>query len=119
MRRPLKLALLALSVWAARSFWNSIKPLPPGTRVASLGVRLDDSQVEVLYDSAARAAILQHELAAVDGAEQIVVIDRSPVARELAQHLLARKRLRPNLKVVLIADPLDESYGGTPAQYLS
>jgi len=119
MRRTLKLALLALSVWAALAFWNSIKPLPPGTRVASLGVRLDDSQVEVLYDSAARAAILQHELAAVDGAEQIVVIDRSPVARELAQHLLARKRLRPNLKVVLIADPLDESYGGTPAQYLS
>src|ERR1700690_272255 len=115
MRRTLKLALLALSVWVALAFWNSIKPLPPGTRVASLGVRLDDSQGGVLYDSAARAAILQHELAAPRGAEQIVVIDCSPVVRELAQHLLARKRLRPNLKVVLIADPLGESNGGTPA----
>jgi hypothetical protein len=119
MRRTLKLSLLALSVWVVVALWNSIKPLPPGTRIASLAVRLDDSQVEVLYDSAESAAILQHELAAVDGAEQMIVVDRSPVARELAQHLLVRKRLRPNLKVVLIADPLDESSGGTPAQYLS
>ncbi len=119
MRRAFLLVLLALSVWVSLACWNSVKPLPPGTRVASLGARLDDSQVEVLYDSAERPAILQHELAAVDLAEQMIVLDRSPVGRELAQHLLARKRLRPNLKIVLIADPLDEAYGGTPAHYLS
>jgi PLD-like domain len=119
MRRTLMLVLLALSVWVSLAFWNSVKPLPPGTRFASLGARLDDSQVEVLYDSAQRPAVLEHELAAIDLAEQIIVLDRRPVGREVAQHLLARKRLRPNLKIVLIADPLDEVYGGTPAQYLS
>jgi len=113
------LVMLALSVWVSLAFWNSVKPLPPGTRVASLGARLDDSQVEVLYDSAERPAVLEHEFAAIDLAEQIIVLDRSPVGREVAQHLLARKSLRPNLKIVLIANPLDEVYGGTPAQYLS
>jgi hypothetical protein len=119
MRRTLMLALLALSVWVSLAFWNSVKPLPPGTRVASLGARLDESQVAVLYDSDAHPAVLEHELAAIDLADQIIVLDRSPVEREIAQHLLARKRLRPNLEVVLVADPLDEVYGGTPAQYLS
>ena len=32
---------------------------------------------------------------------------------------LARKRQRPNLKIVLIVDPLNEAYGGTHAQYLT
>ena len=113
------LVMLALSVWVSLAIWNSVKPLPPGTRVTSLGARLDDSQVEVLYDSAERPAVLEHEFAAIDLAEQIIVLDRSPVGREVAQHLLARKSLRPNLKIVLIANPLDEVYGGTPAQYLS
>ena len=113
------LVMLALSVWVSLAFWNSVKPLPPGTRVTSLGARLDDSQVEVLYDSAERPAVLEHEFTAIDLAEQIIVLDRSPVGREVAQHLLARKSLRPNLKIVLIANPLDEVYGGTPAQYLS
>jgi hypothetical protein len=119
MRRALMSALLALSAWVSLACWNSVKPLPPGTRAASLSTRLDESQVVVLHDSAARPAIREHELAAIDGAEQMIVLDRSPVEREIAQHVLARKHLRPNLKVVLVADPLDEVYGGTPSQYLS
>ncbi len=71
------------------------------------------------FDSASRREILAAELAAIDRAEQMIVIDQSPVSREVAQHLLMRKRQRPNLKVVLVADPVDEAYGGTPAQYLA
>jgi hypothetical protein len=58
-------------------------------------------------------------MAAIDHAEQLIVLDRSPVSRELAQHLLARKRARPNLKIVLVTDPGNEAFGGTPAQTLS
>ena len=47
------------------------------------------------------------------------MLDRSPVARELAQHLLARKRARPNLKIILVTDPANEAFGGTPSQYLA
>jgi hypothetical protein len=41
------------------------------------------------------------------------------MVREVGLHLLARKRQRPNLKIVLIVDPSNEAYGGTPAQYLT
>jgi hypothetical protein len=45
------------------------------------------------------------EAAALDRAEQLIVIDRSPVSRELAQLLLARKRTRPKLKIVVADRP--------------
>ena len=48
----------------------------------------------------------------------MILLDESPLTREIAQHVLTRKHLRPNLKVVVVSDPLDEAYGGTPAQYL-
>ena len=56
---------------------------------------------------------------AIDHAEQLIVADRSPVTEELAQHLLARKRVRPNLQIVLVTDPGNEAFGGTPPQTLS
>jgi hypothetical protein len=58
-------------------------------------------------------------LSAIDHAEQLIVLDRSPVTRELAQGLLARKRLRPHLKVVLVTDPANEAFGGSRAQTLA
>jgi hypothetical protein len=86
--------------------------------VASLAARLAESQVDVIDDSSHTLGILQRELAAIDRAEQMIVLDQSPVARDVAQHLLTRKRQRPNLKAVVVVDPLNEAYGGTPAQYL-
>jgi hypothetical protein len=41
------------------------------------------------------------------------------VGRELAQHLLARKRARPHLEIVVVTDPGNEAFGGTPAQTLA
>jgi hypothetical protein len=118
MSRVRIVLLLALLAWAAIALWNSIKPLPPGTHTASLAARLAESQIAVLDGSLRQREILDRELAAIDRAEQMIVLDQVPVPREVGQHLLMRKRQRPNLKVVLVADPLDEAYGGTPAQYL-
>jgi hypothetical protein len=86
--------------------------------VASLITRLDDSQLEVIDDSAGRRNILARELAVIDRADQMIVLDQAPLARETGQHLLMRKRQRPNIKIVVLADPLPEIYGGTPAHYL-
>jgi hypothetical protein len=113
------LALAALFAWLALAFWNSVKPLPPGTRVASPAARLAESQVAILDGSPRRQEILAHELAAIDRAEEVIVLDQCPMVREVGLHLLARKRQRPNLKIVLIVDPLNEAYGGTPVQYLT
>jgi hypothetical protein len=103
----------------ALAFWNSVKPLPPGTQVASPAARLAESQVAILDGSPPRREILAHELAAIDRAAELIVLDQCPMVREVGLHLLARKRQRPNLKIVLIVDPLNEAYGGTPAQYLT
>ncbi len=107
-----------LLVWLSLIFWNSAKPLPPGTLVISQTSRLSESDVDISFASAGHAAATP-DLAAIDRAEQMIVLDRSPVSGELAQRLLARKRTRPNLKIVLVTDPANEAFGGTPANLLS
>jgi len=98
--------------------WNSAKPLPPGTHVVSQSSRLSEADVEFLHEYSPREGALAREAAAVDRAEQLIVLDRSPVSGELVQHLLARKRARPLLKIVLVTDPGNEVFGGTSAQSL-
>jgi hypothetical protein len=110
--------MLAVLIWAGVAAWNTIKPLPEGTRVASLTARLDESQLDVIDDSAGGRNILARELAVIDRADQMIVLDQAPLARETGQHLLIRKRQRPHIKIVVLADPLPEIYGGTPAHYL-
>ncbi len=111
-------ALAILFAWLACAFWNSVKPLPFGTRTASLPARLGESQVEFLDDRMQHQVTQQRELEFIDRAEQMVVVDQCPIDQDLAQHLLARKRLHPNIKIVVVADPRNEVYGGTPASTL-
>jgi hypothetical protein len=118
-RRFAKIAFLALLVaWLALVFWNSAKPLPPGTHIVSQTSRLSESDVDFLHGPTLRQEMLARDMSAIDRAEQLIVLDRSPVDRELAQHLLSRKHARPNLKIVLVTDPGNQVFGGTPAQYL-
>jgi hypothetical protein len=111
--------LVLLLAWLSLAFWNSAKPLPPGTHIVSQVSRLSESDVDFVYASPGHQGALAREMSAIDRAEQLIVLDRSPVTRELAQHVLARKRARPNLKIVLVTDPVNEAFGGTPAQTLS
>lgn len=111
--------MLILLAWIAVGFWNAVKPLPPGTRVASMMTRLQDSDLEFLVDRARDHGVLSRQLALIDGAEQLVVLDQSPLPRELAQALLLRKHLKPKLKVVVLTDPKNELLGGTRTQDLS
>jgi hypothetical protein len=96
--------------------WNGWKPLPAGTRIASLPARLTESQVSVI--AGAESEILAHELAAIDRAGELIIVDQTPLPREIGQRLLQRQRRRPNLKVVLVCDPRSEADGGTPVEYL-
>ena len=112
------LSLAALLAWFVCGIWNSVKPMPPGTHVASLPARIAESQVDFIDDSVAPGATLKHELAAVGRADQLIVLDDFPLEEALAAQLLARKRQRPHLKIVLVTDPRPEVYGGTPAAIL-
>jgi len=116
-----RIMLLAFTLaWISLALWNCAKPLPPGTHVASQTSRVSESDVDFWNELAPRqAAAAVGELAAIDHAEQLIVLDRSPLDVELAQHLLARKHARPNIKIVLVTDPAHEAFGGTPAQLLA
>ncbi|MEA3109829.1 MAG: hypothetical protein QOI88_4434 [Gammaproteobacteria bacterium] len=117
--RAAMLCMIATTAWGSCAIWNSVKPLPRGTRVASLPARLAESQVDFLDDLAPAGAILKRETEAIGRAEQTIVLDQNPLVRELAEALLLRKRQRPNLKVMLVTDPRNEVYGGTPSRTLS
>jgi PLD-like domain len=111
------LALLLAWLWLV--FWNSAKPLPPGTHIVSQVSRLSEADVDFVHESWRRPDASAWGMPAIDHAEQLIVVDRSPVTRELAQHLLARKRARPTLRIVLVTDPGNEVFGGTPPEMLS
>ena len=110
-------ALLLLAAWVTVAFWNAVKPLPPGTRAMSLPARLAESDLEFVR-AAPQQTALGRALSLVEHAEQLIVIDQSPLPREIAQALLLRRHLRPHLKIVVIVDPSPTAYGGTPAQDL-
>ena len=119
-RRVAKLAaLLLLLAWLSLVFWNSAKPLPPGTHIVSETSRLSEADVQFLFERSRAPDTLAPDLSTIDHAEQLIVLDRSPVGAEAAQHLLARRRLRPNLKIVLVTDPGSEMLGGTPPRTLA
>jgi hypothetical protein len=108
-----------LLAWLSLVFWNAAKPLPPGTHIVSQVSRLSEADVDFVSESLRQQAAPAREMAVIDHAEQLIVLDRSPVTRELAQRLLARKRARPNLQIVLVTDPGNEAFGGSPSQTLS
>jgi len=117
--------LLLLLVWLSLVFWNSAKPLQPGTHVVSQTSRLSEADVDFLFESPRQSASSQQadavarDSAAIDRAEQLIVLDQSPVGAEAARHLLARQHARPNLKIVLVTDRGSEMLGGSYSQTLA
>lgn len=118
MPRGRMLLPLAALAWAGVALWNAQKPLPPGTHMTSLATRLTESQVQIVSESAAGSGIEAHELAAIDRASELIVLDAAPLSRAVGRGLLLQRIKRPNIKIVLVSDPRSEAYGGTPAEYL-
>jgi hypothetical protein len=115
-----KATLLAFTLaWISLALWNCAKPLPPGTRFASQTSRVSESDVDFWTESAPRPGAAAGDLYAIDHAEQLLVLDRSPLTADLAQHLLARKHARPNINIVVLTDPAHQAFGGTPAPILA
>lgn len=103
--------------WGGVAFWNSVKPLPSGVRAMSLPARLSESELEFVTAGSPQN-VLARTLGLVEHAEQLLVIDQSPLPRAVAQALLLRKHLKPHLKIVVIVDPAPAAFGGTPPQDL-
>jgi cardiolipin synthase len=118
MPRGRTLLLIAVLAWGAVAAWNGQKPLPPGTHVTSLATRLAESQVQIISASAAAGAIEARELAAIERANELIVLDAAPLSRTVGRELLLQRAKRPNIKILLVSDPRSEAYGGTPVEYL-
>jgi phosphatidylserine/phosphatidylglycerophosphate/cardiolipin synthase-like enzyme len=135
LRRLLLLALLL--AWGASSWWQASKPLPAGLHTASASCIVPAAELALIADISAADAwgrrvnsqgIFDEVLAVVRQARRFVLLDfallgdagsagapQRALARELAQALAAQRRAHPELRVLLITDPVNEAYAGAPA----
>jgi phosphatidylserine/phosphatidylglycerophosphate/cardiolipin synthase-like enzyme len=131
----LSIVLLLLVVVAATATWQLLKPLPPGLSFRGQVHPLWSARVlhDVTWQDASGEQQLDHEifdevLRLIGQARQLVVVDMflfndsappggdyRPLAQQLTQALVARKQALENIAIVVISDPFNTLYGGTPS----
>lgn len=142
-RRPIRLLLLALLAgWVATGLWHSFKPLPDGVNVTGGFIATPDDSLQLLTDLTwldaqgrrahhreIHAAVLQ----LVHDARDFLVLDYflfngqggpagplqhadgiEPVAAQLLAALRELKTAQPQLPVLVMVDPINDYYRGTP-----
>lgn len=141
--RRLILTAIALA-WAATAYWQTDKPMPEGTSLASSWYNVPAGNVTFIADiSAADAygrpvvsqAIFDEVLRVIGSARQFIVLDyflfngwhselagSGPPLRalsgELRDALIAQRQAHPELRVLFITDPINEVYGSDPSRDL-
>jgi phosphatidylserine/phosphatidylglycerophosphate/cardiolipin synthase-like enzyme len=144
-RRPGRLFVYGfLSIWLAVSLWNLYKPLPDGvgvrgaivdTSLADLKFLADVTGADAFGAPVVRQQIFDAVLKLVGSAREYLVLDfflfngqrgaaigdkpHRELSVELRDALLARKRAVPELHVLVIADPINDVYGGLPSPDLA
>lgn len=139
LRRKL-LAGVAL-LWVATGVWQVTKPLPEGAFIDSRDLPAAPGSMVFLHDltfqTAAGERVREQEIfdavfGIVDAAESLAVLDFflfndqagnagasfRALSHELVERLLAVKRSRPALEIVVITDPINDVYGGAPSPQL-
>jgi phosphatidylserine/phosphatidylglycerophosphate/cardiolipin synthase-like enzyme len=129
-----------LAVWAVVALWNLFKPLPGGASVRGPIVETPLADIEFLSDVTSadafgapvmRQQIFDSMLAMIAEAREFLVLDfflfndhrgaaldakpHRALSVELRDALLARKRAHPDLRVLVITDPINDVYGGLPS----
>jgi phosphatidylserine/phosphatidylglycerophosphate/cardiolipin synthase-like enzyme len=145
-RKWFVLVLLA-GIWTGTAVWHANKPLPPGTHVAgelvpvaveSLQLLTDVTAVDHHGQQSSRQSIHAATLELVRNAQQFLVLDyflfndqggpagpmryeggRQPVARELATALRDLRQRQPQLPILVLVDPINDYYRGTPPSLLA
>jgi phosphatidylserine/phosphatidylglycerophosphate/cardiolipin synthase-like enzyme len=141
LRRRLRRAALALALfaWVAIGLWGVTRPLPPGAAVSTDFVATPLADIAFLTDTSyengeqlpvREQSIFDEVFRIIDQAQHFVVLDfflindhrghegvvHRELSRELVEHLLARKRDRPDIDILLVTDPVNEVYGGEPLE---
>lgn len=137
MHPALIFTLPVLGVWLATVYWHLRKSLPPGLGVNGPWREVHD--LRFLVDEAfrdheggwhCRQAIFDEMFRLIGQARRLVVLDifqfnapgesqvaYRPLASELQDALLRRKREVPELSIVVITDPINSVYGGRPTPH--
>ncbi|AOY88413.1 phospholipase [Marinobacter salinus] len=130
----ISLALLAL---AGIGLYHTHKSLPPGISYRGPIAPLIDPVLlsDITQHHADGSETRHHEIfdevfRLVGQAERFVLLDmflfnstkpegvaHRPLAEQLTDTLLARKKARPDLKIIVISDPLNTMYGGTASPW--
>lgn len=135
------LMVFAVLAWAGTMLWQTNKPLPMGVHVMSSGAL---SEARLLTDLTYRTArgepryeqqIFDAVLQQIDTAHSFIVMDYflfnddrgaalnskplRALSREVADHLLARKRADAALQILVITDPINDMYGGATSALFS
>jgi phosphatidylserine/phosphatidylglycerophosphate/cardiolipin synthase-like enzyme len=130
-----------IAIWAGTALFNIWKPLPEGTSVRGAIIDTPLEEVEFLADLTSadafgqpvvRQQIFDSMLELIRNAREYLVLDfflfnpqrgsmsdTAPyraLSGELREALLARKRENPELKVLVLADPINDVYGGLPSR---
>lgn len=133
-----------LALWAIVATWNVFKPLPAGVSVrgAVVSTPLGDLQflhdvtsADVFGEPVVRQQIFDSVLRVIAEAKDFVVVDfflfngqrgaavdKAPyreLSVQLRDALLARKRAVPDLRVLVISDPINDVYGALPSRDFS
>lgn len=140
-RRIVLFALLI--VWAGTAVWETEKPLPPGTHTHAEWQVSSPADVSFIADITTADAygraimsqdIFDQVLAIVRGAQRFLVIDyflfnahrgkaggpapTRALSSELRDALIEQKKLKPDLRILFITDPINDVYGGDPSEDL-
>jgi phosphatidylserine/phosphatidylglycerophosphate/cardiolipin synthase-like enzyme len=143
-RRPARWVFRGfLSLWLIVALWNLFKPLPEGVSVRGTVVNTPLSDLQFLSDVTSadvygervvRQQIFDAVFRLIAGARDFIVLDfflfnaqrgsaldtaaHRELSAELRDALLARKRALPELRVLVISDPINDVYGALPSRDL-
>jgi phosphatidylserine/phosphatidylglycerophosphate/cardiolipin synthase-like enzyme len=126
--------LVLLLAWIGLTVYHRYKPLPPGVSVAQPERAADDvrflADFSWIDDQGRRSLdqrIFDRILERIRGAERLIVLDMflfndfagsadgeglRPLSDEVERALIERLQRRPELRVVMITDPINQLYGG-------
>jgi phosphatidylserine/phosphatidylglycerophosphate/cardiolipin synthase-like enzyme len=137
-----RLSLIAIAAaWAGTALWQAMKPMPPGTRIATAWYPVPAAQVGFIADTTAAdaygrplvsQAIFDQMLSVVHAAREFIVLDyflfndepasapdaAAPIralSKELRDALLEQRRANPALRILFVTDPINTGDRGVPS----
>lgn len=133
-----------LALWLLVALWNLYKPLPDGVSVRGKIVETPLDQLRFLNDVTGAdvfgAPVIQQQIfdsvfALIGQSREFLLLDfflfngqrgatlgtkpHRELSIELRDALLARKRAMPQMRILVIADPINDVYGGLPSRDLA